>query len=311
MSSSRTHSFYVDEESENVRLDLFLAGKPGISSRSFSSNLIQKGLVRIDGIEVRVKHHKLRTGQKVTYSIPVIEDSTPQPESISLKIIYEDKDILVVSKPAGLVVHPAHGHPSHTLVNALLNHTLELSDVGGTKRRGIVHRLDKDTSGLMIIAKNNKTHNTLASAIKQRKVKRKYLALVTGVIEVDTGTINVPIGRGTKDPMKMVAQGRSKREAITHFKVVERFKNSTLLEVSLETGRTHQIRVHAKHINHPVVGDSEYGGRKAKQEVNLTRQFLHAHYLAFTHPSTDEEMEFTDQLPDELVEILDSLRKIG
>ncbi|MDI6821703.1 MAG: RluA family pseudouridine synthase [Actinomycetota bacterium] len=288
------------------RLDAFLAKRRKIPSRSFAQNLISQGLVQVNG-KIMTKHHRLKKGETISLTIPSPEEPKILPELIPLNIIYEDEDIIVLSKPAGMVVHPAYGHTTGTLVNALLAHTKDLSGIGGVKRPGIVHRLDKDTSGLMVVAKNDMAHLSLAKQVKKRKLRRIYLALVHGTFDIDSGTIEAPIGRSPhlRKKMMVISAGR---HAVTNFKVKERFKDYTLLEVDIQTGRTHQIRVHMSYIKHPVVGDPEYGYRKARKELGLNRQFLHAHRLQFTHPGTEKSISFEDKLPEDLNKVLTLLR---
>ncbi|HDP69406.1 MAG TPA: RluA family pseudouridine synthase [Actinobacteria bacterium] len=291
---------------EGKRLDSFLALYEAIPSRSFAQNLIQKGFVKVND-KLTSKNHRLNKGEIVSFEIPPPELSSMVPEKISLNIKYEDKDIIVISKPAGLVVHPSHGHPGGTLVNALLAHTRDLSGIGGVLRPGIIHRLDKNTSGLIIVAKNDRSHRILSDGLKNMKIKRFYLALVHGVLDIDSGTIDAPVGRSSKARKKMSVTERRSKRAITTFKVKMRFSDYTLLEVKLETGRTHQIRVHMEYINHPVAGDPEYGYKKNKKTLGLTRQFLHAYKLEFSHPLSGEKLVFEDELPGELRQVLSSL----
>ena len=299
----------IDDKDKGKRLDAYLARQKEIPSRSFAQHLIEKGLVRVNDEKV-TKNHRLKEGESVSLEIPPPELSPLIPQEIPLNIIYEDKDIVVLSKPAGIVVHPAHGHPSGTLVNALLAHTKDLSGIGGVLRPGIVHRLDKNTSGLMLVAKNDRAHKILSNELKDRKIKRFYLALVDGVVEVDSGTIDAPIGRSLLERKKMAVTERRARKAKTTFKVKQRFRQYTLLEVKLETGRTHQIRVHMRYINHPVVGDFTYGYKKREKSLGLNRQFLHAYRLEFIHPTNGEKMFFEDKLPEELDDVLCFLKNM-
>ncbi|MDI6689645.1 MAG: RluA family pseudouridine synthase [Actinomycetota bacterium] len=308
MSDKKREVYKVVVKASDVgqRLDAFLAKRRKIPSRSFAQNLISQGLVQVNG-KIMTKHHRLKKGETISLTIPSPEEPKILPELIPLNIIYEDEDIIVLSKPAGMVVHPAYGHTTGTLVNALLAHTKDLSGIGGVKRPGIVHRLDKDTSGLMVVAKNDKAHLSLAKQVKKRKLRRIYLALVHGTFDIDSGTIEAPIGRSPhlRKKMMVISAGR---HAVTNFKVKERFKDYTLLEVDIQTGRTHQIRVHMSYIKHPVVGDPEYGYRKAGKELGLNRQFLHAHRLQFTHPGTEKSISFEDKLPEDLNKVLTLLR---
>lgn len=297
----------IEDNDEGKRLDSFLAHRKVVPSRSFAQNLISQGFVKIGG-KPTTKNYRLKKGETVFVEIPHPKPSTVTPENIPLNIIYEDEDLIVLSKPVGLVVHPSRGHVSGTLVNALLAHTKDLSGVGGVIRPGIVHRLDKNTSGLMIVAKNDRAHHVLSRALKDREIKRLYLALVHGVMEVEAGVIDAPIGRNLKTRKTMTVTERGSKRALTTFKVKERLGNYTLLQLKLETGRTHQIRVHMRYIKHPVVGDPDYGYKKIEKNLGLTRQFLHSYRLEFVHPRTGKELSFEDELPEELMEVLKHLR---
>jgi len=298
---------------EGKRLDVYLTSDDQIPSRSFAQDLITRKLVKINEKNTS-KNYQIKEGDKITIQIHPPDVLDVSPESIPIDIIYEDEDLIVVSKPAGMVVHPSHGHTKGTLVNALLYHSDKLSGIGGVQRPGIIHRLDKDTSGLLIVAKNDKSHMELSKQLKKREIKRYYLALVCGSWKTDSGTIDAPIGRGFKDRKKMTIAGKACREAVTHFKVVERFKEYSLLEVRLDTGRTHQIRVHMAYAKHPIVGDPEYGFRKHQNQglveegIDLKRQFLHAYRLEFIHPGSGEKLEFKNDLPVDLQEVLKKLR---
>lgn len=285
------------------RIDKVLAHQFNQFSRSHLQKWIEDGNVRINGQPVKPKY-KLAVGDQV-----VIEPEAPQkvdliPEKIPLDIVYEDDDVIVVNKPQGMVVHPAPGHPDHTLVNALLYHS-PLSTINGEFRPGIVHRIDKDTSGLLMVAKNDLAHRSLAAQLKAKTNQREYVALVHGVIKQDAGTINAPIGRSKKDRKKqaVVSDGR---HAVTHFKVLHRFRHYTLVSCRLETGRTHQIRVHMKSIGHPLAGDPLYGPRKT---LPGRGQYLHARLLGFKHPRTGKELVFTAPLPEYFQQMLDKLKK--
>ncbi len=287
------------------RIDKVLAHQFNQFSRSHLQKWIEDGNVRVNGQPVKPKY-KLAVGDQV-----VIEPEAPQkvdltPEKIPLDIVYEDDDVIVVNKPQGMVVHPAPGHPNHTLVNALLYHS-PLSTINGEFRPGIVHRIDKDTSGLLMIAKNDLAHRSLAAQLKAKTNQREYVALVHGVIKQDAGTINAPIGRSKKDRKKqaVVSDGR---HAVTHFKVLHRFRHYTLVSCRLETGRTHQIRVHMKSIGHPLAGDPLYGPRKT---LPGRGQYLHARLLGFKHPRTGKELVFTAPLPEYFQQMLDKLKKNG
>jgi 23S rRNA pseudouridine1911/1915/1917 synthase len=304
-----TEYLKVDERDEGERLDVFLTKCSSVPSRAFAQSLIDKSLVKVDGRKAS-KHYRLKEGEKVAVVIPPLETAKTAAEPIAVNIVYEDDYLLVLSKPAGMVVHPAPGHKTGTLVNALLFHTKDLSGVGGIERPGIIHRLDKNTSGLMIVAKNDQSHMALSKELKKREIIRGYKALVHGAWEVDSGTIDAPIGRGFKDPKKMAIAGKGSRKAITNFKVLKRFKNYTLLDLRLETGRTHQIRVHMAYAKHPVVGDPEYGlsrhrqGDHSQEDLGVSRQFLHAYRLEFLHPKNGKKLVFEEDLPDDLQEAL-------
>ncbi len=289
------------------RLDIYLTRYKEIYSRSLAEKLIKAKLVWVDG-KHRPKNYRVKKGEIIKVVIPSPQEPQVIPQNITFKVLFEDSDILVVSKPAGMVTHPSYGHYQDTLVNALLFHTKNLSQVGGPKRPGIVHRLDKDTSGLLIIAKNDYAHLRLVEDLRERKVKRTYLALVCGNISPDYGTIRAPLGRDFRNRKKIKVTPRG-REAITHFKVLERFDKYVLLEINLETGRTHQIRTHLSFIGHPVVGDFIYGGRKEGKELGMKRQFLHAYRLEFLHPRTGKKLFFQDELPCDLKKVLKYLRE--
>lgn len=287
---------------ETGRLDKVISQLDSMMSRSQAKKLIEDGDVTVNGGTEKPKYEV-----KVADTI-LIHDVQPKridltPENIPLDIVYEDNDVIVVNKPQGMVVHPSAGHPDHTLVNALLYHS-PLSSINGEYRPGIVHRIDKDTSGLLMVAKNNQAHQELSTQLKAQKNLRQYVALVHGVIKEDSGVINAPIGRSPRDRKKqaIVADGRP---AITHFTVVERFKHYTLVNCRLETGRTHQIRVHMQYIGHPLVGDPLYGPKKT---IKGHGQFLHAQELGFEHPKTHELMIFTAPLPPIFEKTLTALR---
>lgn len=290
--------FTVSADEAGQRLDHLLAGRPDIVSRSAAQRLIAEEQVVVND-KAPTKHEILHAGDIVAYHLPPPRETAVLAEPIEIAVEFEDDDLAVISKPAGLVVHPAHGHHTGTLVNALLHHIRDLSGVGGEKRPGIVHRLDKDTSGLMLVAKNDEAHIGLSRQLKARKIKRTYIALVEGKLELDKGVVDAPIGRNSRDRKKMavVFEGRPAR---THFTVLERLRRHTLVELSLETGRTHQIRVHMAHIGHPVAGDAQYGHAKKTTDLGLERQFLHAAMLEFDHPRTGEKIEVAESLPEEL-----------
>ncbi|HJH33752.1 MAG TPA: RluA family pseudouridine synthase [Ligilactobacillus aviarius] len=285
------------------RIDKVLTSLEPEITRSQLKNLINDGHVTVNGQAVKPKY-KVQAGDKISLVKPEPQSLELTPENIPLDIVYEDDDMIVVNKPQGMVVHPAPGHPDHTLVNALLYHS-PLSTINGTFRPGIVHRIDKDTSGLLMVAKNDLAHQSLAEQLRNKTNKREYLALVYGQIKEDEGTIDAPLGRNPQDRKKQ-AVVKSGRHAVTHFKVVKRYDNFTLVKCILETGRTHQIRVHMKYIGHPLVGDPLYGPRKV---IGKNGQFLHAALLGFKHPRTGEEMVFEAPLPENFQKMLDKLDK--
>ena len=282
----------VSEEDAGRRLDSFIASASELS-RSAAQRLIENGAVLVCGKPQKAKY-AVKAGDGVEITLPEAGPTELVPEDIPLDIVYQDADIAVINKPVGMVVHPAPGNPSGTLVNALMYHLNDLSGIGGELRPGIVHRIDKDTSGLIVIAKNDRAHAFLSEQLKTHAVARTYIALAEGNFREDGGTVNAPIARHRTDRKRMaVAEGG--REAVTHWSVLERFGDMTLLSVELETGRTHQIRVHMAYINHPLVGDPVYG--RAKNDLGFTGQALHAAKLRLTHPRTGEKMEFTAPLP--------------
>lgn len=285
-----------------IRLDKALADLTELS-RSQANEAIKNGNILVNGKAVKAKY-SVKEGDLVTYDLPEPEVLEYEAEDIQLDIVYEDDDVAVVNKPQGMVVHPSVGHTSGTLVNALMYHIHDLSSINGVVRPGIVHRIDKDTSGLLMIAKNDRAHQALAEELKDKKSLRKYLAIVHGNISNDRGVIEAPIGRSEKDRKKQAVMAKGK-PAVTHFKVLERFGNYTLVELTLETGRTHQIRVHMAYIGHPVAGDPLYGPRKT---LKGNGQFLHAQTLGFTHPTTGESLRFSVEPPAIFQETLENLR---
>ena len=285
------------------RIDKVLTSLEPEITRSQLKNLINDGHVTVNGQAVKPKY-KVQAGDKISLVKPEPQSLELTPENIPLDIVYEDDDVIVVNKPQGMVVHPAPGHPDHTLVNALLYHS-PLSTINGTFRPGIVHRIDKDTSGLLMVAKNDLAHQSLAEQLRNKTNKREYLALVYGQIKEDEGTIDAPLGRNPQDRKKQ-AVVKGGRHAVTHFKVMKRYDNFTLVKCILETGRTHQIRVHMKYIGHPLVGDPLYGPRKV---IGKDGQFLHAALLGFKHPRTGKEMIFEAPLPENFQKMLDKLDK--
>jgi 23S rRNA pseudouridine1911/1915/1917 synthase len=297
----------VRVQQDGPRLDRHLAASLPDLSRSFIQKLIAAGAVTVNG-KLPKASDRVQSGDHIVVRVPPPQPMEVRAEPIPLAIVYEDQDLVVVDKPAGMVVHPAHGHSSGTLVNALLAHCSDLSGVGGTLRPGIVHRLDKDTSGLLIVAKNDRAHGHLQQQFSTRQVTKTYLALTEGQIATPSGLIDAPIGRDPKERKRMavVADGR---EAQTEYCVLERFARHTFVEARPITGRTHQIRIHLASIGHPIAGDRVYGYRK--QRLPLERQFLHAAQIAFTLPSSEERLELRSELPQDLVSVLDGLRDKG
>ncbi|ADD02603.1 pseudouridine synthase, RluA family [Thermoanaerobacter italicus Ab9] len=292
-----------EKEDEGKRIDVFLAAELDYT-RSYIKKLIVDGLVFVNGKTVKPSY-KVKENDEVVVNIPEAEKIDVLPENIPLDILYEDDDIIVINKPQGMVVHPAPGNYSGTLVNALLYHCKNLSGINGILRPGIVHRLDKDTSGVMVVAKNDKAHISLSNQIKERSVFKKYVAIVEGVIKDEEGKIEAPIGRHPVDRKKM-AVIEDGRYALTLYKVLERFKENTLVEAVIKTGRTHQIRVHMAFIGHPVVGDPVYGFKK--QKFKLEGQALHSSILGFIHPTKGVYMEFEAPLPEYFVRLIEILR---
>jgi 23S rRNA pseudouridine1911/1915/1917 synthase len=311
------HTITVPDDSDGTRLDRFLVSMLPEHSRSQIQRLIKEGQVLVAGREAKA-NLQVKTGQEITIEVTAPVDPVPLPEPLPLPIVYQDSDLIVVDKPAGMVVHPAAGHATGTLVNALLHHVDDLSGIGGEKRPGIVHRLDRGTSGLMVVAKHDAAHEELARQFADREVEKEYIALTWG--EVMAGRrIDAPIGRDPSNRKKMApasARVRRSREAVTRIVRAEHFgRVLTLAQVAIHTGRTHQIRVHLSGIGHPIVGDALYGGvrRRVPGDVravtHLDRPFLHAARLAFTHPADERRMEFTSELPEDLQRVLEELRE--
>lgn len=294
-------------EEAGIRIDKLLSNKICEITRSHIQKLIEGGDVTISGLSVKA-NYKAKAGDEIIVTIPEIDETEILPEDIPINIVYEDDDMLVVDKPQGMVVHPAVGNYTGTLVNALMYRCGDtLSGINGEKRPGILHRIDKDTSGLLMVAKNDRAHIGLSMQIKEHSLTRAYKALVHGGFSADTGTIDAPIGRDLSDRKKMTITDRNSREAVTHYRVLERFKRYTFIECVLETGRTHQIRVHMSHNGHPIVGDKTYGVKK--DEFKLEGQLLHACKIGFIHPVAREYMEFESPLPDYFERVLECLRK--
>jgi 23S rRNA pseudouridine1911/1915/1917 synthase len=313
MRDARHIAHTVRSDEAGTRLDMLVGSLEGVVSRSAAQRLISEGMVLVNG-SAASKRHSVRPGERIEVEIPPYDRGYLEPEDIPLDVRFEDEYLIVLSKQAGLVVHPAQGHWSGTLVHALLAHADELGSLAGEDRPGIVHRLDKDTTGLMLVAKTDEAQVALSDAIKIRSVDRRYLALVHGYMAPDTGLVDVPLARDTRDRMRMSAsESTSAKQAVTTFRVLERFSAGThddgftLVECKLYTGRTHQIRAHMAYIKHPVVGDQLYGLRKPRADLGLGRQFLHSYRLCFEHPFSGAEMEFIDPLPEDLGSVLASI----
>jgi 23S rRNA pseudouridine1911/1915/1917 synthase len=291
----------VNENDKGKRLDIYIAENFNELSRTMIKKLIESNNILVNDKSEKVSY-KVQANDNISIDVPEAKETKLKAQEIPLDIIYEDSDIIVVNKPKGMVVHPANGNPDGTLVNAILSICKNsLSGIGGELRPGIVHRLDKDTSGLIIVAKNDKAHINMSEQIKERNVKKTYIALVRGNVPEEEATINMPIGRSTKDRKKM-AVTKNGKQAITHFKVLKRYSKYTLLEIKIETGRTHQIRVHMAEIGYPVVGDAVYSN--GKNEFGIEGQMLHAYKLEFMHPITNKHMELTAPLPQYFEKIL-------
>lgn len=303
--------FTVQEENTGVRLDVFLSVVSDIT-RSNAQKLIEDECVFVNG-KVETKKYKMKCNDEVQVDLPEPRVADAVPQDIPIEVVYEDGDIIVVNKPQGMVVHPAAGNPDGTLVNALLFHTKgNLSAINGVIRPGIVHRIDKDTSGILVVAKNDKAHLHLSEQIKDHSMTREYYCLVVGGVKEDEFTVDKPIGRDPKDRKKMLAGARDGREAVTHFFVEKRYQGYTLMKCVLETGRTHQIRAHLKSVGKAIVGDPVYGLKKDKlaEQNKITGQLLHAKKLGFIHPSTNEYVEFNSELPEHFMCTLHKLDEL-
>jgi 23S rRNA pseudouridine1911/1915/1917 synthase len=320
-SSKKNIDISAPQKASGKRIDVFLSQQDIGLSRAFIQKLIANHHIQVEGKPIK-SSYKIRGGEKIRIEVPPLEKPSLEPENIPLDIFYEDSDLLVTNKKAGMVVHPAAGNYSHTLVNALLYHCQDLSGINGVLRPGIVHRLDKNTSGLMVVAKNDLAHLGLAEQIKNRSLLREYYAIIWGHMPEDQGTIEAPIGRATADRKKMAVSRLKGRESLTHYRMLERYPLCDLLSIRLKTGRTHQIRVHLSYLNHPVLGDPEYGGRQKwikgifdrdrpfaqKLLSKINRQALHAKKLGFVHPRTGEYKEFDSNLPLDIQNVVNMLR---
>ena len=300
-------NFTATADEAGVRIDRCLSDKYTELSRSYLQKLLKEQGVTVNGKTVKA-NYKIQAGDLVQTTLPDLTEPDILPENIPLDILYEDEDVLVVNKPKGMVVHPANGHTSGTLVNAIMYHCQgNLSGINGVMRPGIVHRIDKDTTGALLVCKNDTAHRDLAQQLKDHTIKRRYRAIVAGNLKEDEGTVEGPIGRHPIDRKKMAINYKNGKDAVTHYKVLERFKNATYIECRLETGRTHQIRVHMTSLGHPLLGDEIYGS--GKNPYHLQGQTLHAMILGFVHPRTGEYMEFSAPLPEYFLNLLEKLRK--
>lgn len=296
--------YEVDGNDSGKRLDVFLSNENDELTRTFIQKLIADGMVEVNKESARASH-RLKPGDIIVLKVPEAEGMEVKAEPIPLDVYYEDKDVIVINKPRGMVVHPAAGNYSGTLVNALLHRCPDLSGINGVARPGIVHRLDKDTSGLIMVAKNDASHLSLAGQLKDRTVARRYLALAHGMIKGPSGLVDAPIGRDPRDRKKMAVTLKNSKHAVTEYRVLSRYTGYTYLELKLETGRTHQIRVHMAYIGHPLVGDQKYGS--GRDGFDLSGQFLHAAVLGFKHPGTGSYLEFEAPLPAVLARVLENL----
>ncbi len=301
------HRIFVEESQNGMRIDKFLSDCIEGKSRSFFASVIENGEACVNGKAV-TKSYKVSVGDEVLINIPEATELEAIPQDIPLDIVYEDDDIIVVNKPKGMVVHPAAGNPDSTLVNALLFHCKgQLSGINGVMRPGIVHRIDKNTSGLLVVAKSDRAHVSLSEQIKEHSMTREYRAVVYGHLKSEEGTVDAPIGRSANDRKRMCVTDKNSKNAVTHYRVIEEFRDFTYIKCKLETGRTHQIRVHMSYIGHPLAGDDVYGPKKVITE--LTGQCLHAIKLGFKHPVTGEYMEFDSDLPEYFNSFLEKIRK--
>jgi 23S rRNA pseudouridine1911/1915/1917 synthase len=309
MHNQSVFTVFVDESDTGKRLDVVIASIISDCSRSYAAKLIIEGHIQVQG-ENKKPGYRVKAGEKIDGRVPTPIPAIFEPEPIEIDILYEDEHLIVINKRAGIVVHPAPGHYSGTLVNALLHHCPDIGTISGEIRPGIVHRLDKDTSGTLVVAKSSIIHENLSAQFKTRKIKKEYLALVHGEMESDAGSINLPIGRHPVHRKRMSTKSRKGREAETLWEVRERFKNATLIKVNLKTGRTHQIRVHCAAINHPVIGDPVYCTRKAGKylQSEAARQMLHAWRLKIFHPALQKEMTFESPIPQDMEELIKFLR---
>ena len=294
-----------DEDHEDYRLDTYLASELNQLSRTHVQRLIKDGLVLVNGLPKKARY-LVENGDYIEIKIPSPRILSLVAENIPLDIVYEDADIVIVNKPQGMVVHPAPGNYNNTLVNALLHHIDNLSSINGVIRPGIVHRLDKDTSGLLVVAKNDNSHKFLSDKLKNREILREYIAITHGIFKIDSGRINAPIGRDPRNRKKMTVIEKNSKEAITNYKILEKFNGYSLVQANLETGRTHQIRVHLSYIKHPILGDPLYSNRK--EDKLYKGQFLHAKKIGFIHPRTGEYIEFETDIPDKFKIFINTIK---
>jgi len=309
MHNQSVFTVFVDESDTGKRLDIVIASVISDCSRSYAAKLIIEGHIHVQG-ENKKPGYKVKVGEEIDGRIPSPIPAVFEPEPIEIDILYEDEHLIVINKRAGIVVHPAPGHYSGTLVNALLHHCPDIGTISGEIRPGIVHRLDKDTSGTLVIAKYSAVHDNLSAQFKARKIKKEYLALVHGEMKSDSGSINLPIGRHPVHRKRMSTKSKKGREAQTLWEVSERFSGATFIKLNLKTGRTHQIRVHCAAINHPIIGDPVYSTRKAGKNLQnkAARQMLHAWRLKFFHPALQKEMSFESPIPQDMEELIKALR---
>jgi len=315
MNNPSVFTVFVDESDTEKRLDVVVASVISDCSRSYAAKLISDGHILVQG-ENKKPGYRVKAGEKIEARVPAPIPAVFEPEPIEIDILYEDEHLIVINKRAGIVVHPAPGHYSGTLVNALLYHCPDIGTISGEIRPGIVHRLDKDTSGTLVIAKSSSIHENLSMQFKSRTIKKEYLALVHGEMKSDSGSINLPIGRHPVHRKRMSTKSKKGREALTLWEVRERLKNATFIKINLKTGRTHQIRVHCAAINHPVIGDPVYCTRKVGNDFfkrqdfkkNVIRQMLHAWRLKIFHPALQKEMTFESPIPQDMEECIKALR---
>ncbi len=318
MPNASAFTILVDEADSGRRLDLLVASRIAACSRAVATGLIRNGAIRVQGV-VKKPGYRVRPGDAISGRIPPPVPVELVPEPLDINILFEDKHLIVVNKPPDLVVHPAPGHATGTLVHGLLYHCPDLEGIGGELRPGIVHRLDKDTSGVLVVAKNAVAHQHLAKQFKSRKIKKDYLALVHGEMQAESGTISLPVGRHPTDRKRMSTASRKSRGAETSWQVRKRLRGATLIDLNLKTGRTHQIRVHCAAIGHPIVGDTVYGGRRTRKTIAkgndlsdifgaVTRQMLHARRLEFVHPVTETTVTFEAPVPQDMQKLISALR---